>query len=107
MTITKSLLSAMVPAMLALALLAGPALATDVKGHDKGKGGGEECSPGWFKNHVEEWEGTNSDFCNLDASAVEDLLIALNARGPGGNIIRGVAQSFLTACFEVQPCDDD
>ena len=61
MTITKRLFGAMVPAALALALMAGPALATDTKGHDKKDPppppkNGDACSPGYWKNHVEVWD---------------------------------------------------
>ena len=49
MNITKKLLTAIVPATIAFALMAGPALAHK---HDKKKV--EECSPGYYRNHTEE-----------------------------------------------------
>ena len=105
MKITKSLLSAMVPATLALALMAGPALAGDKK-EPPPKKEVTDCSPGFWKNHTDVWFGVCCD--DNPTPQCDDLLTALSARGPGGAAIREAAQRFLNACFILgSPCVDD
>ena len=102
MIITKSLFRAIVPAMLALTLMAGPVLA-----QKKPPPEDAVCSPGWWKNHVEEWQGTESDSCDFDATEVDQLLTWLTAKGHGSKAIREAAADALAICFDPQPCVDD
>jgi len=76
-----------------------------------------DCSPGYYKNHVEEWCSTNPDYPGSDlsrncASGAEcgALLEQLRARGPGSEAIRRAAKGVLDTCFRTasaSPCEDD
>ncbi len=85
-----------------------------------------DCSPGYYKNHLEEWCSTftgastpepndsypGSALSRDCASGTEcaTLLLALKAQGPGSSFIRGEAKDFLDDCFgspEASPCEDD
>jgi hypothetical protein len=91
-----------------------------------GKGKGADCSPGYYKNHLEEWcstfrgEGTpekgdsfpGSDLSRNCASGSQcaTLLMQLKTKGPGSSFIRSAAKDFLDSCFETaeaSPCEDD
>ncbi len=63
---------------------------------------GEPCSPGYWKNHPEEWAGG----CGAPCGSTEDVLAALSARGPGSSTIRaGAAACLDTNCGRL--CNDD
>jgi hypothetical protein len=75
-----------------------------------GTGNGELfCSPGWWKNHPEEWEdgicciGLASDPTS-QCGVLDEML---RARGRGSVDTRTDAQTILSACFASPPCDDD
>ena len=69
-------------------------------------GGGDECSPGYWKNHTEEWVGI---YC-AGADCV-DLLTDLTSRGHGSGAVRHAASSFLNDAAEAAtgttPCTED
>ena len=90
------------------------------------KGKGADCSPGYYKNHREEWCTTfdgastpepndaypGSDLSKPCASGADciSLHLALKAQGPGSSSIRAEAKAFLDGCFgsaEDSPCTDD
>jgi hypothetical protein len=63
-----------------------------------------DCSPGFWKNHTEVWFGEGCGGLIDDA----ELLLMLNARGPGSRDVREEAQSYLNNCgFSPSPCEDD
>jgi hypothetical protein len=67
-----------------------------------------ECSPGYWKNHPETWQG----ICCTEATdpTCSALLSNLRAQGPGSGAIREAAAEFLDECFgsgEATPCTDD
>jgi hypothetical protein len=93
---------------------------------DCGKGKGADCSPGFYKNHLEEWCSTftgastpepNDSYpgsaLSRDCASGADcatLLMHLKAKGAGSDFIRGEAKAFLDSCFgsaEASPCEDD
>jgi hypothetical protein len=61
-----------------------------------GTGGGKDCSPGYFKNHTEEWFGY--DCCEPLGLTDEECLEELKAKGPGSEIRRRAAAAALNAC---------
>jgi hypothetical protein len=69
----------------------------------------EDCSQGFFKNHVDAWCGE----CSLDGTIWDDcsdLEDDLRAKGKHSNLIRDPATQFLNECFdglEFSPCADD
>ncbi len=90
------------------------------------KGTPADCSPGYYKNHLEEWCSTftgastpepddaypGSNLSRDCASGADcaTLLLQLKAQGPGSDFIRGAAKAFLDSCFgspEASPCEDD
>lgn len=75
---------------MASCVLAGPALAHE-----------DECSPGYWKNHVEVWDTE----CCADEACVDLLLENLKARGPGSRNLREGAADFLKECLG-DPCND-
>jgi hypothetical protein len=62
----------------------------------------EPCSPGYWKNHPEDWE-----LCGQDPGL---LMSKLRARGPGSVIDRTWAADHLNGCYYgihgTLPCDD-
>jgi hypothetical protein len=69
------------------------------------KKAGADCSPGYYKNHVEVWCGTcvSEDSC-------DEVVAALSAKGPGSELIRDTAKAILDGCYvtaEASPCADD
>lgn len=69
---------------------------------------GAECSPGYWKNHPEEWVG----ICCDDGSnpSCSTLQSSLEAKGGSGAPLREGASEYLDACFgsaEETPCTDD
>ena len=107
MNIAKSLCSAIVPATLALALMAGPALAGEKKPPPPKER--VDCSPGFYKNHIEEWDtecAVGGVFPPGGISATAFLAL-LSANMGATKAERDAAVAFLNACFEVSPCDDD
>ena len=67
--------------------------------------GGEECSPGYYKNHTEEWFGV---CCDDQTSQCDDILADLTAKGRSSGVTRAGAAAFLNGCFAPDlPCNDD
>ena len=86
MSLTKSLFSAIVPATLALALMAGPALAG---GEPPPPPNGGHCTPGFWKNHVDLWNPSQEGCLASTDGGFPSLMLMqtemyLNARGGGG-----------------------
>ena len=84
---------------------------------DCGGGTTADCSPGYYKNHPEQWCSSNPDFPGGNLSrncasgaACGALITQLQARGPGSEAIRNAAKGVLDTCFgtnENSPCEDD
>jgi hypothetical protein len=58
---------------------------------------GDPCSPGYFKNHLEDWVGLGcGDYCGgaTDGQLLDDL----QAKGPGSGAIRHAAAACLNEC---------
>jgi hypothetical protein len=65
---------------------------------------GESCSPGYWKNHPEDWVGICCDVGEaLSCQAVDELL---RAKGPGSSAMREAGANYLEACVG-QPCNED
>ena len=68
--------------------------------------GGDDCSPGYWKNHTEEWFGI---YCV--GTDCDDLLADLDARGRGSGDVRDAAAAFLNGAAEAAtgttPCTED
>ena len=62
-----------------------------------------QCSQGYWKNHTEVWFDV---CCDTRTDSCDTLVRNLKARGPGSNILRDAADTFLENCFEVSPCDE-
>jgi hypothetical protein len=84
---------------------------------DCGHGVTANCSPGYYKNHAEEWCSSNPGFpgSNLSRNCASGadcgtLLAQLQARGAGSEAIRNSAKAVLDACFGTgadSPCEED
>ncbi|MDH3200774.1 MAG: hypothetical protein OEM15_07770 [Myxococcales bacterium] len=67
--------------------------------------GGEPCSPGYWKNHPEEWVGICCDTTEPYDTDCDGIDGALRAKGPGSSAIRAAAAAFLEMCVG-QPCNE-
>lgn len=84
---------------------------------DCGGGTTADCSPGYYKNHPEQWCSDNPDFpaSNLSRNCASgadcgELIDQLRARGSGSEAVRNAAKGVLDTCFgtnENSPCEDD
>jgi len=91
-------------ATLALTLIAAPAFAQTKKGAD--------CSPGYYKKHVDTWDSGRC--CLGDArdsgTACGQIYLQLCAECGGTATTRAAAKEILDACFgtaAASPCTDD
>lgn len=76
-----------------------------------------DCSPGYYKNHPEEWCSSNPGYpgSNLSENCASgadcgELIDQLRTRGPGSEAVRNAAKGVLDTCFGTNtnsPCEDD
>ena len=107
----------MMIAAFGLFFTAAPAFATHIHddpgaGHDDPPATTEvDCSSGYYKNHTEVWDENSDAMCCTDAAACDAILANLEAKGPGGSLLRMGGKVLLDACFADQgissPCDEE
>jgi hypothetical protein len=99
---------------LALAFSAGPAAAGATKCDPKKEKCGADCSPGYYRNHVDTWCGIvcpSDGVTVIGPSTCEFLLGELFSTGRGSGVRKNAAADFINeVCFvtaAASPCTDD